>query len=154
MVYFERELCGEFNLILYSTSYGNQSIDFNSKWIGWFMYSRVSLEINKSIFRLKIDIWRFGISIIVTSLFSFFETWNNEKLCFAAYFKTEAVVRKCSLKLASAIFYQIVIFQQMIALQKLWKMFFISSKKLFSFSRYSNFCIFVSPSFFPCQSLL
>ena len=27
-------------------------------------------------------------------------------------------------------------------------MFFISSKKLFSFLRYSNFCIFVFPSFF------
>ena len=38
---------------------------------------------------------------------------------------------------------------QMIALQKLWKMFFISSKKLFLFSRYSNFCIFIFPSFFP-----
>ena len=37
-------------------------------------------------------------------------------------------------------------FYQMIALQKLWKMFFISSKKLFSFSRYSNFCNFL-PSF-------
>ena len=52
----------------------------------------------------------------------------------------------CSkLKLASAIFYQ------MKALQKLWKMFFISSEKLFSFSRYSNFG---RPSFFPCQPLL
>ena len=47
------------------------------------------------------------------------------------------------LKLVSAIFYQIFIFHQIIALQKLWKMFFISSKKLFWFSRYSNFCIFV-----------
>ena len=37
-------------------------------------------------------------------------------------------------------------FHQMIGLQKLLKMFFISSKKLFSFSRYSNFCNF-SPSF-------
>ena len=35
-------------------------------------------------------------------------------------------------------------FHQMIPLQKLWKMFFISSKKLFSFSRYSDFCIFSS----------
>ena len=34
----------------------------------------------------------------------------------------------------------------MIAYQKLWKMLFILSKKLFSFSRYSNFCIF-SPAF-------
>ena len=33
-------------------------------------------------------------------------------------------------------------FHQMIALQKLWKILFISSKKLFFFSRYLNFCIF------------
>ena len=58
------------------------------------------------------------------------------------------------LKLVSTIFCQIFIFHQIIALQKLLKMFFISSKKLFSFSRYSNFCIFVFPSFFPCQPLL
>ena len=37
-------------------------------------------------------------------------------------------------------------FHQMIALQKLRKMFFISSKTLFPFSRYSNFCNFF-PSF-------
>ena len=53
------------------------------------------------------------------------------------------------LKLVSAIFYQIFIFHQMIALQKLWKMFFISSKKLFLFSRYSNFYIFIFPYFSP-----
>ena len=48
-----------------------------------------------------------------------------------------------SLKLVSVIFYQIFIFfNQMIALQKLWKVFFISSKKLFLFSRYSIFCNF------------
>ena len=47
----------------------------------------------------------------------------------------------------SASFYQIFIFNQIIALQKLWKIFFISSKKLFSFSRYSNSCISVLPSF-------
>ena len=45
------------------------------------------------------------------------------------------------------IFYQIFISHQMIALQKLRKMFFISSKKLFSFSRYSNFCISIFPFF-------
>ena len=56
------------------------------------------------------------------------------------------------LKLVSAIFYQII-FYQMIALKKLWKIFFISFKKLFSFSRYSNFRIFFFPSFFPRQSL-
>ena len=40
-----------------------------------------------------------------------------------------------NLKFVSAIFYQIFIFQQTVALQKLWKMFFIASKKLFLFSR-------------------
>ena len=63
------------------------------------------------------------------------------------------------IKLVFAIFYQFFIFYQMIVLQKLWKSFhlnafmkklssFISSKKLFLFLRYSNFCIFVFPSFF------
>ena len=58
------------------------------------------------------------------------------------------------LKLVSAIFYQIFVFHQIIALQKLWKKFSISPKKLFSFLRYLNFCIFVFPSFFPSQPLL
>ena len=58
------------------------------------------------------------------------------------------------LKLVSAIFYQIFIFHQVIALQKLWKMLFISSKKLFSFPRYWTFCISVFPSFSLCQPLL
>ena len=49
----------------------------------------------------------------------------------------------------SAIFYQIFIFHRMIALWKLWKMFFISSEKLFSFSRYSDFCISVFHFFLP-----
>ena len=52
------------------------------------------------------------------------------------------------LKLLSAIFYQIFISHQNIAIQKLWKMLFISSKKLFSFSRCSDFCISVFSSFF------
>ena len=49
----------------------------------------------------------------------------------------------------SAIFHQFFIFNEKKALKELWKILFISSKKLFSFSRYSNFCIFVFPSFFP-----
>ena len=51
------------------------------------------------------------------------------------------------LKLVSTIFLKKIIFHYMIALQKLWKMFFISSKKLFSFLRYSNFFIPSSPFF-------
>ena len=58
------------------------------------------------------------------------------------------------LKACVRYFHQIFIFHQMIALQKLWKMLFISSKKLFSFSRYSIFCIFVLPSFSTCRPLL
>ena len=51
------------------------------------------------------------------------------------------------LKVVLAIFYQLFISHQRIALQKLLKMFFISSKKLFSFSRYAIFCISVFPFF-------
>ena len=40
---------------------------------------------------------------------------------------------------------QFFYFHQAVALQKLWKMLFISSEKLFLFLRYSNFVIF--PSF-------
>ena len=36
-------------------------------------------------------------------------------------------------------------FHQMRVLQNLWKIFFIPSKKLFSFSKYSNFCNFSLP---------
>ena len=46
-------------------------------------------------------------------------------------------------------FKKCLFFYQIIALHKLWKTFFISSKKLFSFLRYSNFCISTSPSFSP-----
>ena len=49
-------------------------------------------------------------------------------------------------KLLSAIFYQIFIFSSNDSLSKTMKMFFISSKKLFSFSRYSSLCNFF-PSF-------
>ena len=57
------------------------------------------------------------------------------------------------LKLLSAIIYQIFIFYEMIALEKLWKMLFMSSKKLFLFSKYSNFCVSILPSFSPCWPL-
>ena len=51
----------------------------------------------------------------------------------------------------SAIFYQIFISHKMIALQILWKMYFISFKKLFSFSRYSDFVFLSSPLFPPAS---
>ena len=61
---------------------------------------------------------------------------------------------KINLKLLSAIFVKFLFFHQMIGLQKLWKLLFISSTKLFSFSRYSIFCISILPSFSACRSLL
>ena len=51
-------------------------------------------------------------------------------------------------------FHQIFIVLPNKALQKLWKKLFISSKKLFSFSRYSNLCISDLPSFPTCRPLL
>ena len=71
---------------------------------------------------------------------TFCKQWSFIWLCFSLW---------VSLKLVSAIFYQIFIFHQMMALQKLWRMFFIWSKKLFSFLRYLNFWTLVFPSFFP-----
>ena len=59
-----------------------------------------------------------------------------------------------TLKLVSAIFYQIFIFSPNYSLSKTMESFFISSKKLFSFSRCSNFCISIFFSFSPCQPLL
>ena len=56
------------------------------------------------------------------------------------------VVEDIYLKLVSAIFYQIFIFSPNDSPLKTMKNVFISSKKLFSFSRYSNFCDFF-PSF-------
>ena len=50
-------------------------------------------------------------------------------------------IKQISLKLVSAIFYQFF-FSSNDRPQKLWKMFFISLRKLFLFSRYSNFCDF------------
>ena len=60
--------------------------------------------------------------------------------------KCNTVSNTSCLKLVSTFFIKFLFFNQMIALQNLWKVFFISSKKLFWLLRYSNFCIF-SPSF-------
>ena len=55
-----------------------------------------------------------------------------------------------NLKLAAAIFYQIFIFNQMIALQKLWKMFFLFHLKSYFRSRDIQFFVFPSsPLFLP-----
>ena len=61
--------------------------------------------------------------------FDFFFKWHE--FCF------EACVR------------YFLFFHQMIALEKLWKVLFFSPKKLFSFSRYSDFCISLLSSVLP-----
>ena len=58
------------------------------------------------------------------------------------------------LKIKSYVLNFFIFFHQMIARQKLWKMVFISSKKLFLFSRNSNFWIAILHSFSPCKPLL
>ena len=72
----------------------------------------------------------------------FYKNSTNQTLTFIS---SKAVYFKTCVHYFSSNFY----FHEMIALQKQWKMFFISCKKLFSFSWYSNFCISVFPSFFP-----
>ena len=74
-------------------------------------------------------------------------SWSNK----CDILKTQNI---CIFKDCVHYFYQIFIFHQMIALQKLWKMFFISTKKLFSFLRYSDICISFFTSFSVCQPLL
>ena len=99
------------------------------------------------------------------ALFTFFLRVSPLKVC-GNYVGTKSTFKaakkltpsqfcsKNALKLVSAIFYQSFIFHQMIAPRKLWKMFFIFIKKLFSFARYSNCCFSDFPSFSPCQPLL
>ena len=64
---------------------------------------------------------------------------------FRLFWKRAAVF----LKLVSVVFKQILNYHQMISLQKLRKILFISSIKLFSVSRYLNFCISIFPFFLP-----
>ena len=58
------------------------------------------------------------------------------------YYSTWKTPLKPLFQLVSAIFYFCTLL--LIAFQKLWKMLFISSKKLFSFWKYSNFCNILS----------
>ena len=85
--------------------------------------------------------------------------WMLHNIRVTAFTVSELLRKKAfedlqSLKLVSAIFIKFLFFHQMISLQKSWKILFISFKKLFSFSRYSNFCISVLPSFPTCWPLL
>ena len=82
--------------------------------------------------------------------------WNlTTKVCYIASGKwnlsvsLQGFVYVLCLKLVSAILNQIFVFHQMIALQKLWKMFFISFKKLFRSRDIQIFVFSSSPLFLP-----
>ena len=93
-------------------------------------------------------------------------SWNNGKIkqlklnFFSKYLVRKNHKEHCSFKISekrrtqvSAIFCQIFIFSPNGNPLKNMKMFFISSKKFFSFSRYSNFCsVFPSLTHFPDQN--
>ena len=105
-------------------------------------------------------IWQWGqisIELVLSSSAANFNSEQNLFLfetfqCYLISFFHKKIL-KCFPELISLclLFF---IFHQMIALQKLWKMLFISSKKLFSFLKYSNFCISILPSFSSSQPLL
>ena len=81
---------------------------------------------------------------------SLFQLISNKKLLsyfvglvFNSVISFEKVLVCTSLKaLCTLFFIKFLFFRQMISLQKLWKMCFISSIKLFLFLRYLNFCNF------------
>ena len=68
--------------------------------------------------------------------------------------KTYQKVSQYSDMLKKACVRYFLFFHQMRALQKLWEMTFIPSKKFISFLRYLNFCISVLPSFSLYRPLL
>ena len=100
--------------------------------------------------------------IWLLALFITYETYNitftsklDHLLPYILLVKAKVQALHNLILIEGAIFFKIGHFShQIIALEKLWKMFFISSENLFSFLRYSNFCISKFPSFSPCHPLL
>ena len=95
---------------------------------------------------------KFSVSVFSTDFFEscsqysrHFEYVPIQFLYYLVFICRRAYEKKILVKANSLFCIKFVFFHQMIALQKLWKIFFISSKQLFSFSRYSNFY-----NFFPC----
>ena len=86
-------------------------------------------------------------SVKVKTLLSDKIKWKNIYSVESEKMLTEDKKAAVTLKIVSAIFYQIFIFHQIIVLQRLRKMFFISSKKL-SCSRDIQISVFSSSPFF------
>ena len=86
-------------------------------------------------------------------VFGFFSQTKCTSNIFHIFFSYKKIwegylVKNLKLKVCVYYFLSNFYFCQMIVLQSLWKLFLISSKRLFSFSRHSSFCIFVFPAFF------
>ena len=81
----------------------------------------------------------------IKNQYPLFNKIDNKNISALSKDYSDNKMKTTKLKLACAIFYQSFIFSPNDDLQKLWKMFFIASKKPFSFSRYSNFCNFPPP---------
>ena len=118
----------------------------------WNIKYLEQLLVRNSPHRMRVHIWAtWRISVSKMNKFSFgfasgtlmiyiFFWWPVEKnlMIFGTTLQFSSQFKAC----VRYFFVFSIFFHQMIVLKKLWKMFFISSKKLFSFSRYSNFCIF------------
>ena len=111
----------------------------------------------KTIRFFSFEMWS-PLSKVMFSLLLFTTRWSTFKLpfrcllplsCFywSSQWLFKVKITLVSFKLVNAIFIKFLFFHQMIALQKLRKMLFISSNKLLSLSRYSIFRISVLPPF-------
>ena len=132
----------------------NKTIRCSISLIIWLILSRniiIGGNINPSAATVRTTVTRLFSEPevrIVTDFWPFctndFSGTVSKILGFCPYYLSGEVDTFLSLKLLSAIFNKFLFFHLTIALQKLWKMFFISFKNLFSFLRYSDFCIFSS----------
>ena len=105
--------------------------------------------------KLLVFMWSITVAFVLEILLGFKIIGKSlKRMVYILAFKFALTCGHVDLKLVSTIFQQIFIYHQVIALQKHWKMIFISSKKLFSFSRYLFFCVSMFPSFSPCHPLL
>ena len=114
-----------------------------------FTYVKKSTELFLEIYLHYLGVICYGRWVLSEGHKNYFKDW-----CLMNWQPTFLFLTNLNLKLVFAIFIKFLFFHLMIALQMLWKMLFISSKELFSFSRYSIFFISVLPSFFTCQPLL
>ena len=102
-------------------------------------------------------------SILGTTLFLLYINFLDNVICNAAFYAADDTTKQISCVISYFVSWSfcllffinffkffiysfIIIFflHQVIAFQKLWKMFFIASEMLFLFSRYSSFCKFFS----------